>query len=46
VLEMNLLRQGQRVPILPKADTALHKLRLYLRLAHHWHWLSPGQYQP
>jgi hypothetical protein len=20
-------------------------LRLYLRLAHHWQWLSPGQYQ-
>jgi hypothetical protein len=45
VLEIDLLRQGQRVPILPEADAALNKLRLYLCLAHHWHWLSPGQYQ-
>lgn len=22
-----------------------HRLRLYLRLAHHWNWLSDGQYQ-
>jgi len=26
------------------ADSALDKLRLYLRLAHRWHWLSDGQY--
>ena len=23
----------------------LNKLRLYLRLAHHWRWLSDGQYE-
>jgi hypothetical protein len=27
------------------ADAALNKLRLYLRLAHHWRWLNDGQYQ-
>lgn len=27
------------------ADAALNKLRLYLRLAHRWHWLNDGQYQ-
>ncbi len=27
------------------ADAALSKLRLYLRLAHQWKWLSSGQYQ-
>ena len=30
---------------LREADAALNKLRLYLRLAHQWHWLSAGQYQ-
>lgn len=27
------------------ADAALNKLRLYLRLAHRWRWLSDGQYR-
>jgi hypothetical protein len=27
------------------ADSHLDKLRLYLRLAHHWHWFSDGQYR-
>ena len=30
---------------LRQADAALNKLRLYLRLAHHWHWLNSGQYR-
>ena len=30
---------------LREADAALNKLRLYLRLAYQWHWLSAGQYQ-
>ena len=30
---------------LREADAALNKLRLYLRLAHHWQWLSDGQYR-
>jgi hypothetical protein len=30
---------------LRQADAALNKLRLYLRLAHHWRWLNDGQYR-
>jgi four helix bundle protein len=30
---------------LTQADASLNKLRMYLRLAHHWHWLSNGQYE-
>ncbi len=30
---------------LRQADAALNKLRLYLRLAHRWHWLNDGQYK-
>lgn len=29
---------------LTEADAALDRLRLYLRLAHHWRWLSDSQY--
>ena len=27
------------------ADAHLNKLRLYLRLAHHWQWFNDGQYR-
>ena len=27
------------------ADRHLARLRIYLRLAHHWQWLSSGQYE-
>ena len=27
------------------ADAHLNKLRLYLRLAHHWRWINDGQYR-
>jgi hypothetical protein len=30
---------------LRSADAALNKVRLYLRLAHHWRWLNAGQYR-
>ncbi|HCZ14310.1 MAG TPA: diversity-generating retroelement protein Avd [Candidatus Accumulibacter sp.] len=30
---------------LQEADARLDQLRLYLRLAHHWHWLNDGQYE-
>jgi len=30
---------------LAAADRGLARLRTYLRLAHHWHWLSHGQYE-
>ena len=39
-------RSGQaRLAHLQTADAHLNKLRLYLRLAHHWQWLSSGQYE-
>lgn len=34
-----------RQKYLRTADAALDKLRLYLRLAYHWHWLNDGQYR-
>jgi hypothetical protein len=38
-------RQGRsRVSALRNADAALGRLRVYLRLAHRWRWLSDGQY--
>ncbi len=30
---------------LRSADAHLNKLRLYLRLAHHWRWINDGQYR-
>lgn len=40
-------RQGgsTRERHLRQADAHLEKLRVYLRLAHHWRWLSTSQYQ-
>lgn len=34
-----------RVLALRNADAALARLRIYLRLAHRWQWLSDGQYE-
>jgi hypothetical protein len=38
-------RGRRRQEALLEADAALNTLRLYLRLAHRWHWLSDGQYE-
>jgi hypothetical protein len=39
-------RRGKaRREALTEADVTLNKLRLYLRLAHQWRWLSDGQYE-
>lgn len=38
-------REGRsRASALRNADVALGRLRIYLRLAHRWRWLSDGQY--
>ncbi|MEM7254561.1 MAG: diversity-generating retroelement protein Avd [Pseudomonadota bacterium] len=38
--------QGRkRAERLAEADASLNCLRLYLRLAHQWQWLSDGQYR-
>jgi len=45
-LEEAALRKGAaRRQRLALADEALAKVRMYLRLAAKWDWLSPGQYQ-
>lgn len=41
-----LSREGRsRLSALRTADGALGRLRIYLRLAHRWRWLSEGQYE-
>ena len=45
LFEAQCCRGPKRVEALRKGDAALTKLRLYLRLAHHWRWLSGGQYE-
>ena len=45
LLEANNLRGQARLAQLIAADALLDKVRLYLRLAHHWRWLNPGQYE-
>ena len=42
--EANLRRGGARRERLRLADEALARVRLYLRLAKRWGWLSAGQY--
>ena len=41
----NALRGGARLEELIAADSRLDKVRFYLRLAHHWRWINPGQYE-
>jgi four helix bundle protein len=43
--EANLRRGAARLERLALADEALARLRVYLRLAYRWGWLTEGQYQ-
>lgn len=45
LLEAHVYRDKIRLRHLRQADAHLSKVRLYLRLAHDWQWLSPGQYE-
>lgn len=45
ILEANEIRRGERLALLKRADGHLAKVRLYLRLAHQWRWITPGQYE-
>ena len=45
IIEANRLWGRARLERLRQADAALDKVRLYLRLAARWEWLSEGQYQ-
>jgi four helix bundle protein len=45
IIEANRQRGRARMEHLRRADASLDKVRLYLRLAVRWEWLSEGQYQ-
>jgi hypothetical protein len=45
LVEANTARGRARAELLLAADAELDKVRLYLRLAHQWHWISAGQYE-
>ncbi len=45
IFEANARSYKTRLERLEMADAHLSKLRLYLRLAHQWRWLSNGQYE-
>jgi hypothetical protein len=45
LLDAQARRGAPRRERLAQADATLNKLRLYLRLAHTWRWLSDGQYE-
>jgi four helix bundle protein len=45
IIEANRLRGRARLERLRLADASLDKVRLYLRLAVRWEWLSEGQYR-
>jgi hypothetical protein len=43
--EANMRKGSARLERLTRADEALAKIRLYLRLAFRWKWLSVGQHE-
>jgi len=45
LVDANARRGQARLGKLDLADAELDKVRLYLRLALRWEWLTPGQYQ-
>ncbi len=45
LIEAQSHRGPKRQRFLYEADAVLIRLRLYLRLAHRWRWLSDGQYR-
>lgn len=45
LFEAQSQRHAARLAALRAADAALGRVRLYLRLAHHWRWLSGGQFE-
>jgi four helix bundle protein len=43
--EANLRKSQERLERLLRADEALSRVRMYLRLVQRWKWLSDGQYE-
>ena len=44
IVEADAARGTARRDLLQRADAALNKVRLYLRLCREWEWLTSGQY--
>jgi four helix bundle protein len=45
LFDANAQKHAERLQYLTMADAQLSKIRLYLRLAREWQWLSSGQYE-
>ena len=45
IVDAEAARGANRLEHLRRADAALGKIRLYLRLCREWKWLTAGQYQ-
>jgi hypothetical protein len=45
VVDANNQRGDARLAQLTLAEAQLDKARFYLRLAHQWRWINPGQYE-
>ena len=45
LFDANAHRSVERYAYLQQADAHLDKVRLYLRLAYQWQWLTVGQYE-
>jgi four helix bundle protein len=45
IIDADAARGAERRDVLRRADGALNKVRLYLRLCREWEWLTPGQYE-
>lgn len=45
LFEAQARRGRARLEQLRGVDAALNRVRLYLRLAHDWHWLNDGQHE-
>jgi hypothetical protein len=43
--EANMRQRSERLERLLRADEALSRMRVYLRLAAGWRWLDGGQYE-
>jgi four helix bundle protein len=45
IIDADAARGAERRDCLRRADAALNKVRLYLRVCREWDWLTSGQYQ-
>lgn len=45
LVDANGVRGSARLALLRRADQQLDRVRFYMRLAHEWRWINPGQYE-